>query len=510
MSFETLARFDDVRAMEALGSLVDLGWDLSRVDGLQKALRWCEELEQRPLAGADVPLLDYFRANAWHASQRIKHRDTEAAWSWEQPEAIEQVRSLRRATRRPEFENLDAVRKAQIFTNLANVLNALGRFVEATAIWARALSIIPRFGMALGNRGMCLSEYGRSLYDNGHVDVFLLFAQRDLSAALSADADYAGHPEEDAKACYKQRQQNIDRIIDCAAVQSALTMDGYPLGDTGEEVRYRQWCLANGLFLNPLNDLGSHTVSAQDIFGLPSFTLPIYEPPTLIGLFNQMKQEYTSARWMLFEGIESDTPHFTDRNVTLSNTLDYPSYSIAVEKVKAAFRISYSLFDKIAFFVNDYAKLGVNSRQIYFRTIWYENQDWKRGIRKEFRTSRNWPLRGLFWLSKDLFDPELQATAEPDAQELYVIRNCLEHSYLKVHEILLPKTDPSDLFLDRLAFSVQREDFFKRTLRVLRLARAALIYLSLAMHHEERQRPDDPNGLALPMFLDTLEDEWKY
>ncbi|WP_425304879.1 LA2681 family HEPN domain-containing protein [Bradyrhizobium erythrophlei] len=66
------------------------------------------------------------------------------------------------------------------------------------------------------------------------------------------------------------------------------------------------------------------------------------------------------------------------------------------------------------------------------------------------------------------------------------------------------------MFLDRLAFSVQREDFFRRTLRVLKLARAALIYLSLGMHHEELQRPPSKNGLVAPMVLGLWEDEWKF
>lgn len=510
MKLDNLARYADARAMEALGSLIDLSSDLDRDDGLDKALAWCDELEQRPLKGPDIPTLDYFRANAWHARQRTKHQAPNIAWSWDQPEALQQIRFLRSATRHPDFENLDAVRRAQIFTNLANLLNSLGRFVEAVPMWSRALAVNPRFGMALGNRGLGLSEYGRRLYDDGHTDIFLLFAHKDLTAALSPHADYAGYPDDDAKAAFARRQKYIERFIDYAAVQKSLHMDGYSLGDSPEEQNYRRWVLDNGLFLNPLNDLGWHSISAKDIFGLPSFTTKIDEPPTLIGLFNQMKQEYSFARLMLYEGLEADTPHFADRGVTLPNTLDYPSYSIAVEKVKAAFRIAYSLFDKIAFFVNDYAKLRVNPRQIYFKTIWYDNQDWKRGIRKEFLNSRNWPLRGLYWLSRDLFDAELQATAEPDAQELYIIRNCLEHSYLKVHEILLLPTGPSDLFLDRLAFSVQREDFFRRTLRVLRLARAALIYLSLGMHHEELQRPPSKNGFVAPMILGLWEDEWKF
>jgi hypothetical protein len=263
------------------------------------------------------------------------------------------------------------------------------------------------------------------------------------------------------------------------------------------------------LFLNPLNDLGIHAIAARDVFGLPSFTTDLHEPPTLIGLFNQMKQEYVSARWMLYEGTTQDGPHFSDRDVALHNTLDYPSYSVAVEKVKAAFRIAYSLFDKIAFFINDYEKLGVNAKNVYFRSIWYANQDARNGaLRTEF--TENWPLRGLFYLAKDLYEPSLQATAEPDAQQLYLIRNCLEHSYLKVHEILLPGSSLDDAWRDRLAYSVQREDFYRKTLRVFRLARAGLIYLSLGMHSEEQRRSQGtPKTLVAPMRLGLWEDEWK-
>jgi hypothetical protein len=41
---------------------------------------------------------------------------------------------------------------------------------------------------------------------------------------------------------------------------------------------------------------------------------------------------------------------------------------------------------------------------------------------------------------------------------------------------------------DRLAYSVQREDFYHKTLRVFWLARAGLTYLSLGMHSEEQRR----------------------
>ena len=117
------------------------------------------------------------------------------------------------------------------------------------------------------------------------------------------------------------------------------------------------------------------------------------------------------------------------------NTLDYPTYSIAIEEVKAAYRLAYSLFDKIAFFLNAYLDLKLDESRVYFRGVWYVNADRKQGIRPELDRSENWPLRGLYWLAKDLFDKDFHDVTEPDAQALYAVRNQLEHRYLKVHEI---------------------------------------------------------------------------
>jgi hypothetical protein len=87
----------------------------------------------------------------------------------------------------------------------------------------------------------------------------------------------------------------------------------------------------------------------------PSFVAGINEPPSPVRFYNVMKQEYVSARFMLYEGSHSKDLHFSERGVLLYNTLDYPSHSLAVEQIKCAFRTAYSLFDKIAQFVNHYS-----------------------------------------------------------------------------------------------------------------------------------------------------------
>ncbi|MGH6869177.1 MAG: LA2681 family HEPN domain-containing protein, partial [Methylocella sp.] len=236
------------------------------------------------------------------------------------------------------------------------------------------------------------------------------------------------------------------------------------------------------------------------------------EPPGLIGFFNQMKQEFVSARWLFYEATHATEPHFSDHDVLLYNTLDYPVYGLATEKLKLAFRSIYSLFDKIAFFLNHYMSLGVVHHGISFRTIWRENSG---AIRPQFEESENWPFRGLYWLSKDLFEAGYRDFTEPEAQALHELRNHLEHKYLKVHEMLMPShpghASGVDPFFDTLAYALSRADLERKSLRLMKLARAALIYLALGMHREEeRRREKRKPSLICGMPLTPWDDTWKH
>ncbi len=179
------------------------------------------------------------------------------------------------------------------------------------------------------------------------------------------------------------------------------------------------------LFLNPLNDLGAFTVAATDDLVLPTIMESFDErpgaftPPPVIGFFNQMKQEYASARFMLYEGLNSTRLQFSDRGVRLFDTLDYPAHSLATERVRAAYRITYSLLDKVAFLVDHYWKLGKIADRINFKNVWMV--EGKSRLLDRFKANPNWPLRGLYWLSKELFDDQLKQTTAPDARELHDI-----------------------------------------------------------------------------------------
>lgn len=508
MAIDSLESLDADEAINKLGLLINLSPSHGKKEGLQRAVSWGDELAKRSLTSSQRAILHYDLANAWEDLRRIlgKHKQLD----WKQEELEKGVEHLRRSITEEGFSLLSDDMRCRAFTNLANALDHVGRFVEAIEYWDRALSVISDFPMAVGNRGICLAHYGRKLYDTGHAVLFLKHAHSALSASLTSPL------QKDAREAFKAELNTIESLLKEEVLQRPFDMHSFPLGSSASEVRYRKWCLNQRLFLNPLNDLGSFSIAARDVFSTPSIVTRIGEGPCCQGFFNQMKQEYVSARYMYFAGISARSPHFSDRDVMLYDTLDYPTYCLAAEKVKLAFRSAYSIFDKIAFFLNHYLNLSIRAKSVYFRTFWYDSQKKTQGLKSEFGNRANHPLRGLFWLSKDLYEDKagFREAMEPDAKDLADVRNHLEHKYLKLHEMWASHDDPGCSGLsqdDTLAHSLSRRDFEAKTLRLLKMARSALIYLSLAIRLEEQGRAKKRDSLEIvpPISVPQVDDKWK-
>ena len=351
--FQTLLAVESVDALDAeaalnhLARLIDLSLDFGRVDGTNRAIQIGEQVSKRCLTPADAILLDYFLSNAWANKRQLEKHSEKDRWIWEQPEAERQIIHLRRAVRNDGFSKIHPQRQCQILTNLANLLNTVGRFVEALEYWDQALSLIPTFGMAQGNRAYGLVHYSRSLYDDGHQPIFLRHAHVGFLSALAAAEDDHQGVHSWARDAFTKQSDWIESVVRPEYLGKGTEMEEFPLGNSEDEIKYRQWCLRNRLFLNPLNDLGPHSVAAHDVLTTPSIVVKPGEGMHFQGFYNQLKQEFVSARYLHYEGATSSQPHFSDKDVLLYNTLDYPSYSLAVEKVKMAFRMTYSILDKV-------------------------------------------------------------------------------------------------------------------------------------------------------------------
>jgi hypothetical protein len=384
--------------------------------------------------------------------------------------------------------------------------------------------------MALGNRGLGLLYYSNLLHEPHQTLVFREAALRMLDGSLKGGQD---KPLPSAREYFQSARDWVARWLSerTPSRKHKLAAEPRRQQSVGER-RYRSWCLRRSLFLNPLNDLPAleitdlgESVVSRDLLLAPSIVVGIGDGPYLPAMFDQMKQEFVSARYLLYSGTTAGSVSFADLDVPLLDTMDYPSYGLGVEETRLAFRASYSLFDKIAFFLRAYLSFELDERRVSFRNIWYVNGEKARGLWPSLNDSKNLPLRGLYWLSKDLLqddrseqDRKFYDVLEPDAQGLSTIRNCLEHKFLRLHEEG-PITAPMDSSTPGwwpsgwpagTIYSVSRREFEAKTLKLLQLSRAALIYLWLGLHSEEKRRARDRRGKTIATgSLKVLEDERK-
>ncbi|MEX6509082.1 LA2681 family HEPN domain-containing protein [Jiella sp. M17.18] len=426
---------------EATNAQIDdlaLRIDAASDDGNTAALESLD-FECAGLLGSGGPpdaLLHYFRSNVQDGLQSaLAPRD----WAWRQLHRERQVLYLRLARTVPSFDTLSSSRRAQILTNLANQLSTLGRPIEALRLYEIVLMTNPRFAMALANRGLVRFSFARMVHDDGHRAVLAAYACRDLERVVDPDLVWESAPT-NIISLVKTKASEIRAAVDVDMVLAQTEMDGWPLG-VGEAKAYRLRMLNRRLFLNPLIVLGPHSIAAHDSLHLPSHTFAKGTVPPLLGWYNQMKQEFVGARLLYHEAMEAAPlddrpPHFADYEVRLYDTLDYPAFSIGVERLRLAFRTAYGLLDKIAGFVNSYFELGHDPNRVDLRGVWYVNSRKRCILHPKIADRPNLALRGLYWLSFDIVGDAKGSADEPDdtlapeAAHLNTLRNALEHRCL--------------------------------------------------------------------------------
>ena len=459
--------------LEDLAEQIDAAFDVQDMEELRRCTERCEKL-MKCADEVDQPLLYYFLANSHSAIRKIKSTDEKYIFDWIQPEYTNEILALRESARHRHFHHLDAIRRCQVFTNLGNSLNAVGRPIEAIEMWDEALKILPVFAMARGNRGMGLSYYSAGLYDVGHRGIFLMQAKEDFLKATSPQGIWDSNYSIEILEEFQNRACEIEEYLERQFDESKFEPYNWTLGTSEEEQRYRKWRLENRLFLNPLNDLETWPIAAHDIFHLPNHVYRIDERPRFVQYYDVLKQEYVSACLLLFEGIQTEKEHIADKGTQVYDHSDGSIGGARLEKQKLAFRGAYSILDKVAVFLNEYYELGKDIRRISFRNIWYDGKRISSQI-----PHQNWRLRGLYALSLDLFDREFKETALPHSELINDVRNAAEHRYLQVYE------DGSVIQSDPITTRVECTELYEMALRMVKIARAALIYLSLSMYHQE-------------------------
>lgn len=378
--------------------------------------------------------------------------------------------------------------KVQILVNLGNFYNYFGRYIDALEYYEEALKINPTHGMALVNKGQSLIEY-RNLMNLDSpllLDAYDCFQKALNSPKLTYEAKFVAKKSINNFEKYNKKLQFTRKNKTKINIKPNYS----DLKDLSNA-----FCYNNKLYLNLCNFCQICESSIGDTITIRRMTTPIrnekiQDDPFLVlsSYLNQIKMDFISARLNLILYLSKDLDlNFVNNNVVIIDTLNNEKHNIKIQLVKDSFKSFYDIFDKIAFFINEYFTLGINKKQINFKVIWYDNYN-KKKLRKNLNFN-NKGLKALFDIHEDIIYGE--------EKKFYKIRNTLTHRVLKIKSEIIG--DEKD--------TMSEEDLFNVTIDLAKLVKNAIIYL-MAMVDIEESKKDTFN--SFPMFAIAVPNEDKY
>ncbi len=375
-------------------------------------------------------------------------------------------------------EDMDSNLKALILTNLGNVYSKTGRYIDALDCYDLALSEDSDFGLAIINKGSSLIEYS-SLTNNP----FSFIHNAYLHYKEASKKDNL-NPEDltNINKWIEYLEKKYGKDVLNKPHESELTI--------GEEVSIKGFsklfCLMNKLYLNTCNYCQKCNSAIGDTIILKRMVSEIstdFEDAPYLkfsSFLNEIKMSYVSSRLCLIlsQHAYSDL-EFIDNTVSLVNTLSYESQNINTQLLKDAFSNFYNILDKIAYFINDYCKLGIKERGINFKSIWYSECN-DNTIRFRDLDFDNDGLTALLDINEDLCWGKENELTEP--------RNALTHRFLKVKLFSINEGD------------IDERDLYEKTLELAKIVRNAIIYLMRVVDYEESKKHSDAT-LEVPLLF---------
>ena len=509
------------------------------------------------------------------------HRYQESEWYSENlSKAVINYRIALYALKNLEYSNINHLNlRSRIETNLANYLSGQGRAICAIEHWNNALEINenPVALISKANNEFFIAE---CLYDKFHSHYHYFEAYNLICLGLENSSEL----DDEHKQQYSENGKflNFKRWFE----EEFKDYDFSIIDNFEEEFisrkqkSYLKWCGDNCLFLNDLNDLYKTELVYTDCFTLPSITQTInnsltYQEDLIYhGNFDEIKNDYCYARYLIFSAsnIPNEQEHFFNSTYEKVDDMAHSLTNLKSQHYKSAFKTLYSIFDKIAYFLNSFYDLNEVDSKVYFHTLFGKMKNGTLKPHKKLIDSENYFLHALFYILKDIRNSNSNGLdiktesywLDPDIEAFTEIRNAMEHRSLKIvdsfghtltkshivfhqryiDELLEEKSvietklenkyleikkakldndfqlkltlenDKKSLNSDlskleaKLADKVKRakhslfitdKEFELRLFTLMKLIRSSIMYLSLAIHFEENNKPVTPKTITLPM-----------
>ncbi len=474
----------------------------SNRENIQKLIQELEKKLENDISGDCQCSVHYFLGNLCSSLSSLLEEKVSGWRNDNYPESLTAAINHFRRAEKLLSEDTRGI-KNKVRTNLANALARQGRSIEIFDYWKCDFNIQGEapFVSTL-RKAQELFWLSFWLNDCDHARIYQYEAYL-LIKKLQNNLSETDHPR--IVNSFKNSLKN-DKIAWLLENGGKLSMsfsdwqrEHNPDSYSVDEKQYRAWCLGSNLFVNPINDVTKEWIAAQDILQFPDYIVSLGEGPYLSAAFSSLKREFCFARFMAFEGVNRIHPAYENKKLFLTDTSDYVRYDGAIEKIKTAFRICFSVLDSVASLMNSYFEC--KAKPSSFSSKW---------IKENFKNrNENYFIDSLYWLSCDLTDnPALTDNADkwkapkPAIAEIRQIRNAIEHGWLRVAEKKQTIWDTKNDF----AHLISPEELYKQTLSLLKLVRSAIIYFCMAVSYNEKLK--HPEGLVVstptPLMHDDL------
>lgn len=332
-----------------------------------------------------------------------------------------------------------------IETNLGNALSAQGRAFCCIPLWDDAFKRMqnPVSIMSKARHEIFLAN---NVYDSGHKNYHYYVAYKLINLGF----EYLDQLYPEQKVDYSEDGEFMHFKAWFEETFKSEDFEYFELFEERVETRkqgdYLKWCGDNRLFINDLNDISVSDIVYQDIMSLPPFsqqinlTLSMCEELVYHGNFDELKNDYCYARYLIFsaKGIPNDHKHFFNNTYPHIDDMSHSIINLKASHYKSAFRTLYSLFDKIAYFINRFFELNdiKHDHKISFDSIFRELGDKKWKPHNKLKDSQNCFIHALFYILNDIRDVKglssVSRWLNPDAKAFSDIRNAIEHRSLKI------------------------------------------------------------------------------
>jgi hypothetical protein len=334
--------------------------------------------------------------------------------------------------------------------------------------------------MAIGNKAITSRHFAR--ISGSFTSAIYIDAYQAIQSVID-DEELVAIGGKAAKQQFEQVLKSIDvAITDKKVLEKRVPHPHYDTSRFSDfEKFYLGFCILHKLFLNfHIHDDTCEAALHDPIF--ISITTPIGDTTTFFKLaryINQIKEDYAVARLLLVQSQlrSNDFDSISNRTIFV-NPLDYSQSNIYNGLLKSAFKEAFNILDKIAVFLNRYYDLGLKERSISFDSIWVKDKNKDRTIREAILNTKNMSLYALYDIYQDFQSGYYQTLKE--------IRHALTHRQLTIFELGI-----KGIQNDGDLLSINADDMVDQTTQLMRLVKAAIIYLINAVTLEEKGKNEN-------------------